>query len=72
VVSVTGWSQDNARRRRPTSPPGVARPVANRPRKQRASKFSYDALKVLQRVWAPPGGQCGSTLRRRCGCSCAG
>ena len=26
------------------------------------SKFSYDALKVLQRVWAASGGQCGKYL----------
>jgi hypothetical protein len=25
-------------------------------------KYSYDALKVLQRVWAAPGGQCGKYL----------
>ena len=61
VVSVTGWSRDNARRRLTSaaqSPPGAGRSVAGRPSKQRATKFSYDALKVLQRVWAASGGQC--------------
>jgi hypothetical protein len=52
VVSVTGWSRDNARRRLTSaaqSPPGAGRSVATRPRRQRAGKYSYDALKVLQR-----------------------
>src|SRR5664280_2067062 len=65
VVSVTGWSRDNARRRLTSaaqSPPGAGRSVTTRPRKQRATKFSYDALKVLQRVWAASGGQCGKYL----------
>src|SRR5664279_140405 len=65
VVSVTGWSRDNARRRLTSaaqSPPGAGRSVTTRPRKQRAAKFSYDALKVLQRVWAASGGQCGKYL----------
>ena len=65
VVSVTGWSRDNARRRLTSaaqSPPGAGRQVATRPRNQRATKFSYDALKVLQRVWAASGGQCGKYL----------
>ena len=35
---------------------------AKRPRKPRAPKYSYDALKVLQRVWAASGGQCGKYL----------
>ena len=65
VVSVTGWSRDNARRRLTSAAqraPGAGRPVATRPRKQRAGKYSYDALKVLQRVWAASGGQCGKYL----------
>ena len=65
VVSVTGWSRDNARRRLTGAaqcPPGGGRQVAQRPRKQRANKFSYEALKVLQRVWAASGGQCGKYL----------
>ena len=46
VVSVTGWSRDNARRRLTGAaqcPPGGGRQVAQRPRKQRANKFSYEA-----------------------------
>jgi hypothetical protein len=46
VVSVTGWSRDNARRRLTSAaqcPPGGGRQVAQRPRKQRANKFSYEA-----------------------------
>jgi Integrase core domain len=65
VVSVTGWSRDNARRRLTSAahrPPGPGRAVATRPRKQRANKYSYDALKVLQQVWAASGGQCGKYL----------
>lgn len=66
VMSVTGWSRDNARRRLVQAakrPPGAGRRVAARPRKPRAPKYSYDALKVLQRVWAASGGQCGKYLR---------
>jgi hypothetical protein len=65
VVEVTGWSRDNARRRLTAAakqPPGAGRQVARRPRKPRAPKFSYDAVKVLQRVWAASGGQCGKYL----------
>ena len=65
VMSVTGWSRDNARRRlagAAKQPPGTGRSVAVRPRKPRAPKYSYDALKVLQRVWAASGGQCGKYL----------
>lgn len=65
VVGVTGWSRDNARRRLSMAakcPPGGGRPVAKRARKPRSPKFSYDAMKVLQRVWAASGGQCGKYL----------
>jgi len=65
VVSVTGWSRDNARRRLTAaakSPPGPGRQVAARPRRARAPRYSYDATKVLQRVWAASGGQCGKYL----------
>lgn len=65
VVSVTGWSRDNARRRliaAARQPPGSGRTVALRPRKPRAQRYSYDARKVLQRVWAASGGQCGKYL----------
>lgn len=65
VVEVTGWSRDNARRRLSAaagSKPGAGRAVAKRPRKPRAAKYSYDAVRVLQRVWAASGGQCGKYL----------
>lgn len=65
VVSVTGWSRDNARRRLTAAArlaPGRGRPVALRARKARAQKYSYDARKVLQQVWAASGGQCGKYL----------
>jgi len=65
VVSVTGWSRDNARRRLVSAakqPPGGGRKVAKRARKPRSPKYSYDALKVLQKVWAASGGQCGKYL----------
>ncbi len=65
VVAVTGWSRDNARRRlvaAASRPPGTGRQVAKKPRKQRASKYSYDTLLVLQMVWAASGGQCGRYL----------
>src|SRR5674476_535542 len=42
--------------------PGGGRPVAIKARKPRAPKYSYDTLKVLQRVWAASGGQCGKYL----------
>jgi hypothetical protein len=65
VVSVTGWLRDNARRRLAAAArrPGAGRQVAKRPRKQRSTKFSYNAIKVLQRVWAASGGQCGKYLK---------
>jgi hypothetical protein len=65
VVGVTGWSRDNARRRLSVAarrPPGVGRQVAKAIRKRRSPKYSYDAVKVLQRVWAASGGQCGKYL----------
>jgi len=65
VVEVTGWSRDNARRRLTAAakrPPGSGRSVAKRQRKPRAPKYSYDTLKVLQKVWAASGGQCGKYL----------
>ena len=66
VVEVTGWSRDNARRRLTAAAktkPGAGRQVATKPRKPRWSpKYSYDALKVLVKVWAASGGQCGKYL----------
>ncbi len=65
VVDVMGWSRDNAWRRLVAAsnlPPGAGRVVAKKPRQPRAPKYSYDALKVLQKVWAASGGQCGKYL----------
>lgn len=70
VVAVTGWSRDNARRRLTRAAAGAKSvrgrvrrsPVPVPARKPRASKYSYDALKVLQRVWAYSGGLCGKYL----------
>jgi hypothetical protein len=64
VVVVTGWSRDNARRRLAAAarPPGAGRQVGKQPRRQRNPKYSYDVVKVLQKVWAASGGQCGRYL----------
>ncbi|HQZ86674.1 MAG: hypothetical protein QG671_2195 [Actinomycetota bacterium] len=65
VVAVTGWSRDNARRRLAAAGrrrPGQGRSVAKAARRARGRKYSYDSLKVLQRVWAASGGQCGRYL----------
>lgn len=65
VVEVTGWSRDNARRRLTAAAktgPGAGRQVARKARKPRAPKYSYDTVKVLQKVWAASGGQCGKYL----------
>lgn len=66
VVAVTGWNRDNARRRLveagKTSAASKGKRVAPRPRKPRARKYSYVAVKVLQRVWVASGGQCGKYL----------
>ena len=59
VCAVTGWSRDNVRRRLVAAakrPPGRRKSAE---RRARARRYSYDALKVLQRVWAASGGQCG-------------
>ena len=59
VVGVTGWSRDNARRRLSVAakrPPGGGRRVAVVGRKRRSPKYSYDAVKMLQRVWAASDG----------------
>ena len=61
VVAVTGWSRDNARRRLSAAARPGPRPVA-RARKPHPRKFSYDATKTLQKVWAFSGGQCGKYL----------
>jgi len=54
VMAVTGWSRDNARRRLSTAARPGPRPVKTS-RKPRPRKFSYDATKSLQRVWAFTG-----------------
>lgn len=58
VCEVTGWSRDHARRRLAQA----AKPKRVKARKTRARKYSYQALKILQRVWAFSGGQCGKYL----------
>ncbi len=53
---------DNSRRRLTAAarrPPGAGIQVAKKIRRQRNPKHSSDAVKVLQRVWAASGGQCG-------------
>src|SRR5260370_7062822 len=63
VVEVTGWSRDNARRRLSAAAkrsPGAGRSVAKRPRRPRTPNYSYDTLKVLQKVWAASVGQCAN------------
>ncbi|MGL4782956.1 MAG: hypothetical protein ACRC25_06185, partial [Aeromonas hydrophila] len=61
VVAVTGWSRDNARRR--LGKAAKPRPRAVTPKRRvRARKYSYDAVKVLQRVWAFSGYECGKYL----------
>jgi len=65
VVEVTRWTRDNARRRLVAAskrPPGRGKRVSEEPDKPRSGKYSYGALKVLQRVWAASGGQCGKYL----------
>lgn len=68
VCEVTGWSRDNARRRltaRAAAPPGTQR---SRPGpKPGGRRYSYDALKVLQRVWAVSGGQPDGKITRLLG-----
>ena len=61
VIAVTGWSRDNARRR--LAKAAEPRPrVVSTARKPRGRKYSYDATKTLQRVWAFAGGECGKYL----------
>lgn len=61
VVAVTGWSRDNARRRLVAAAKPGPRRMASKTR-ARPRKYSYDATKVLQRVWAFPGYECGKYL----------
>lgn len=50
-----GWSQRRRGRRAPVD-------RSRRVRAGASAKYSYDAVKVLQRVWAASGGQCGKYL----------
>lgn len=62
VCSITGWSRDNARRQlRNAAKP---RPVGVKKRAPRSRKYSYDAVKVLQFVWATTGGMNGKYLHQ--------
>ena len=67
VVEVTGWNRDHARqqlRARLRQPLGRAQAtiaVIDR-RHSKPRKYSYDALRVLQRVWSTSGGICGKYL----------
>ena len=67
VVEVTGWNRDHARQQlglRLLQAPGRATAsVAVIDRcKTKPRRYSYDATKVLQQVWATSGGSCGKYL----------
>lgn len=61
LVQATGWTRDHARRaiRQAGRRKGPASVVKRRPRPR---KYSYDALKVLQRVWLVVGQPSGKYL----------
>ncbi len=61
LVQATGWTRDHARRaiRMAAERKGPAAAVKRRPRPR---KYSYDALKVLQRVWLLAGQPSGKYL----------
>ena len=67
AVAVTGWNRDHARqqlRARMRQPKGRATAtvaVIDR-RRTKGCKYSYNARKVLQSVWATSGGLCGKYL----------
>ena len=67
VVEVTGWNRDHARQqlsarlRQPLGRAVATVAVIDR-RRTKACKYSYDARKVLQQVWAVSGGLCGKYL----------
>ena len=67
VVAVTGWNRNHARqqlRARMRQPKGRATAtvaVIDR-RRTKGCKYSYNARKVLQSVWATSGGLCGKYL----------
>lgn len=67
VVEVTGWNRDHARQQltaRLKQAPGraVATVAVIDRRRTKPRKYSYDAIKVLQLVWATAGGSCGKYL----------
>lgn len=67
VVEVTGWNRDHARQQlvaRLKQAPGraVATVAVIDRRKTKPRKYSYDAIKILQQVWATAGGSCGKYL----------
>jgi hypothetical protein len=62
VCGVTDWSRANARRRLSAKAKEPPRHRAPARVKARPRRYSYDALKVLQRVWAASGGLCGKYL----------
>lgn len=67
VVQVTGWNRDHARQQlvaRLRQAPGraVATVAVIDRRRTKPRKYSYDALVVLQQVWAASGGSCGQYL----------
>ena len=67
VVAVTGWNRDHARqqlRARLRQPKGraIATIAVLDRRRTKPCKYSYDARKVLQTVWAASGGLCGKYL----------
>ena len=67
VVEVTGWNRDHARQQlaaRLKQAPGraVATVAVIDRRRAKPRKYSYDALIVLQKVWATSGGSCGQYL----------
>ena len=67
VVAVTGWNRDHARQQlvaRLRQAPGraVATVAVIDRRRTKPRKYSYDALIVLQQVWAASGGSCGQYL----------
>jgi transposase InsO family protein len=61
LCAVTGWSRDNARRAIANASKRRG-PARARARKTRGRKYSYDALKVLIRVWTLSGEPCGKYL----------
>ena len=60
VCAITGCSRDNARRQLKTAL--KPRRVGAKKRKPRPLKYSHDALKILQQVWAFSGGISGRYL----------